>query len=170
MHRSAVPAALCAALSIALVPCASAQGISAFGEDALVLSRGVARLGFAPTWTNFNQRYRVDGTIESLGADLELDTLGAAQLPMLAPLENELRALSGLPDVRLSVGRTRADVDASILAVPFSAELGIGGRLSLGIVVPVVRIRSQVLLSPNPTLSEGNVGINPAIDDDEAQN
>jgi hypothetical protein len=62
------------------------------------------------------------------------------------------------------------DLDASILSVPFSAELGIGARLSLGVVVPVVRIRSQVLLSPNPALSEGNVGLNPAIDDEEARN
>ena len=170
MHRSAVPAALCAALAIALASRANAQGISAFGEDALVLSRGIARLGFAPTWTSFNQRYRADGTVEPLGADLDLDTLGVTQLPSLGPLESELRTLSGLPDLRVSVGRTRVDLDASILSVPFSAELGIGGRLSLGLVVPVVRIRSQVLLSPNPALSEGNVGINPALDDEEARN
>lgn len=141
-----------------------------FGEDALVLSRGIARLGFAPTWTNFNQRYRADGTVEPLAADLNLDTLGVGQLPMLAPLEDELRTLSGLPALRLSVGRTRVDLDASILTFPFSAELGIGGRLSLGVVVPVVRIRTQVILSPNPAVSEGNVGINPAIDNEAAKN
>lgn len=169
MHRSAVPAALCAALTIALGSRARAQGISVFGEDALVLSRGIARLGFAPTWTTFNERYRADGTVEPLGTDLNLDTLGVDALPMLRPLQNELRSLTGLPTLRVSVGRTRVDHDVSILTVPFSAELGIGGRLSLGVVVPVVRIRSQVLLSPNPTVSEGNIGINPAIDSDDAQ-
>lgn len=170
MHRSAVPAALCIALTIALASYAPAQGISVFGEDALVLSRGIARLGFAPTWRNFNERYRADGSVEPLGADLDLDTVGVGQLPMLGPLQNELRALTELPDVRVSVGRTRTDLDASILIVPFSAELGIGARLSLGLVVPIVRIRSQVLLSPNPAVSEGNIGINPAIDSEDAKN
>jgi hypothetical protein len=149
-----------------------AQGNPWFGEDALVLSRGMVRLGFAPTWTRFDQRYRADGDAEPLAADLSIDTLGVARLSILAPLERNVRGLTGDSDLRISLGRTRADQDASILTVPLSAELGIGTRLSLGLMVPIVRTRSQVWFSPNPAISEGNVGINPALenDADSAQN
>lgn len=129
----------------------------------------MVRLGFAPTWTRFDQRYRVNGEAEPLAADLSTDTLGASQLSILAPLQERLPSLTGLPDVRVSLGRTRADHDASILSVPLSAEIGIGGRLSLGVLVPIVRIRSGVLFSPNPAVNEANVGINPALDNESAR-
>jgi hypothetical protein len=132
----------------------------------------MVRLGFAPTWTSFDERYRADGDAESLAADLSIDTLGVPRLSILAPLEAQLRSLTGESDLRISLGRTLADQDASILTVPFSAELGIGARLSLGVMVPIVRTRSQVWFSPNPAINEGNVGINPALDNsaDSAQN
>ena len=129
----------------------------------------MVRLGFAPTWTRFDQRYRVDGTAEPLAADLSLDTLGASSLSVLAPLQGRLESLTEDPDVRVSLGRLRTDLDASILTVPLSAELGIGGRLSLGVVLPIVRIRSHVLSSLNPAVNEGNVGINPALDSEAAR-
>jgi hypothetical protein len=148
------------------------QGNPWFGEDALVLSRGMVRLGFAPTWTRFDQRYRADGDAEPLAIDLSIDTLGVSRFSTLAPLERNLRGLTGDSDLRISLGRTRADQDVSVLTVPFSAELGIGTRLSLGVMVPIVRTRSQVWFSPNGALNEGNVGINPALDSqsDRAQN
>ena len=167
---SAARRLLCAALAATLpATAAPAQDNPWFGEDALVLSRGIVRLGFAPTWTRFDQRYRADGDVESLAADLSTDTLGVSHLSILAPLQEQLESLTGLPDVRVSLGRTRADHQVSILTVPISAEIGIGGRLSLGLVVPIVRIRSQVLLRPNPSLNEGNVGINPALESDAAR-
>ncbi|MGQ0713196.1 MAG: hypothetical protein ACT4PJ_05635 [Gemmatimonadaceae bacterium] len=167
---TAVSRPLRVALLAALAsPAALAQGIHAFGDDALVLSRGVARLGFAPTWTTFNQRYTIDGQAEPFGIDFVRETLGVAEFPVLSPVADQLRALSGLSNVRLSFGQTRADVDASILTVPFSAELGIGGRLSLGVVVPIVRTRTQVLISPNSSVTGGNVGINPALESEDAR-
>ena len=162
---SAVPRFFPAALAALLVAgAAPAQGNPWFGEDALVLSRGMVRLGFAPTFTRYDQRYRLDGTVEPLGADLTTDTLGAAELSVLAPLESQLPSLTGLSDVRVSLGRMRVDRDASIVTMPLAGEIGIGGRLSFGIIVPIVRTLSNVVFSPNPSLNEGNVGINPAID------
>jgi hypothetical protein len=169
-HVSAVPRLLGAALAASLIAStARAQGSPWFGEDALVLSRGMARLGLAPTWTRFDQRYRADGEAEPLAADLSTDTLGVSRLSILAPLQQQLPSLTGLPDVRVSLGRTRVDHDVSIFSVPLSAEMGIGGRLSLGLVVPIVRTRSAVLFSPNPAVGEGNVGINPALDSEDAR-
>jgi hypothetical protein len=130
----------------------------------------MARLGIAPTWTRIDQRYRVNGDAEPLAADLSTDTLGVSRLSILAPLQEQLPSLTGIPDVRVSLGRIRADHDASILSVPLSGEIGIGGRLSLGVMVPIVRTLSQLLLSPNPALNEGNVGINPALDSETARN
>jgi hypothetical protein len=167
---SAVPRLLSAALAASLIASiAGAQGSPWFGEDALVLSRGMARLGLAPTWTRFDERYRLDGDVEPLAADLSIDTIGVSQLSILASSQDQLQSLTGNPDLRLSLGRARADHDASIFAVPLSAELGIGGRLSLGAVVPIMRIRSGVLFSLNPSINEGNVGINPALDSEAAR-
>ena len=160
------PAAVAALL---IAGAARAQGNPWFGEDALVLSRGMVRLGLAPTFTRYDERYRVDGQAEPLGADLTTDTLGAAELSVLAPLESQLPSLTGLSDVRVSLGRMRVSRDASILTMPLAGEIGIGGRLSLGVIVPIVRTLSHVVFSPNPGLNEGNVGINPAIDDSAAR-
>jgi hypothetical protein len=167
----AVHRLLCAALAASLLPTnLRAQENPWFGEDALILSRGMVRLGIAPTWTRFDQRYRADGDVEPLAADLSTDSLGPSRLSILAPLQQGLESLTGTADARVSLGRIRVDHDASIFSVPLSAEMGIGGRLSLGIVVPIVRTRSAVFFSPNQHLNEGNVGINPALDSDAAKN
>ena len=152
-----------------LASVARAQGSPWFGEEALVLSRGMVRLGIAPTWTRFDQRYRADGKTEPLATDLAAESLDATRLSILGPVRERLEALGPTPDIAVTLGRLRVDHDASIFSVPMSAEIGIGARLSLGIMVPIVRTRSAVLFSPNPSVSEGNVGINPALDSDDAR-
>ena len=161
-----LPAALAA---FALATAAAAQGSPWFGEDALVLSRGMVRLGIAPTWTRFDERYRADGETEPLAADLQTESLDATRLSILAPVRQRLEALGPTPDIAVSLGRLRVDHDASILSVPLSAELGIGARLSLGVMVPIVRTRSAVVFSPNPSVNEGNIGLNPALDSEGAR-
>ena len=153
----------------ALASAAHAQGSPWFGEDALVLSRGMVRLGIAPTWTRFDQRYRADGEAEPIAADLETESLDPTRLSILAPVRERLEALGPTPDIAVSLGRLRVDHDASIFSVPLSAEIGIGARFSLGVMVPIVRTRSAVLLSPNPSVSEGNIGVNPALDSEDAR-
>ena len=161
---------LSAALAVvALTTAARGQGSPWFGEDALVLSRGMVRLGIAPTWTRFDERYRADGEAEPLAADLQTESLDPTRLSILAPVRQRLEALGPTPDIAVSLGRLRVDHDASIFSVPLTAELGIGARLSLGIMVPIVRTRSGVLLSPNPSVSEGNIGLNPALDSEDAR-
>ena len=166
----AVHRLLAATLAVALLAgIAAAQGSPWFGEDALVLSRGMARLGIAPTWTRFDERYRADGTREPLAADLTTQSLDPTRLSVLGPVQDRLEALGPTPDIAVTLGRLRVDHDASILSVPMSAEIGIGARLSLGIMVPIVRVLSAVAVSPNPSISEGNIGINPALDDAAAR-
>ncbi len=167
---SAVHRLLAATLAIPLLArLAPAQGSPWFGEDALVLSRGMVRLGIAPTWTRFDERYRADGDSEPLATDLSTQTLDPTRLSVLGPIRERLEALGPTPDIAVTLGRLRIDHDASIFSVPMSAEIGVGARLSLGIMVPIVRTRSAVLFSPNPSLNEGNVGINPALDSEDAR-
>ncbi len=166
----AVHRLLVATLAITLLAgIAPAQGSPWFGEDALVLSRGMVRLGIAPTWTRFDERYRADGESEPLAADLSTQSLDPTRLAVLGLVRERLEALGPTPDIAVTLGRLRVDHDASILSAPMSAEIGIGARLSLGIMVPIVRTRSAVLFSPNPSVNEGNVGINPALDSEEAR-
>lgn len=146
-----------------------AQGSPWFGEDALVLSRGMVRLGIAPTWTRFDERYRADGESEPLATDLATESLDPTRLSILGPVRERLEALGPTPDIAVTLGRLRVDHDASIFSVPMSAEIGIGARLSLGIMVPIVRTRWGILFSPNPSVNEGNIGINPALDSDDAR-
>ena len=148
---------------------ARAQGSPWFGEDALVLSRGMVRLGIAPTWVRYDQRYRADGTAEPLATDLSSELLGPTQVSILGPVRERLEALGPTPDIELSLGSLKVDHDASVFSVPLSAEVGIGARLSLGVMVPIVRTRSGILFSPNPGVTGGNVGINPALDDADAR-
>ena len=167
---TAVNRLLFAAVAISsLAGSAAAQGSPWFGEDALVLSRGMVRLGFAPSWTRFDQRYRADGEAEPLAVDFQTESLDPTRLSILAPIRERLEALGPTPDIAVSLGRLRVDRDASIFSVPLSAEIGIGARLSLGIMVPIVRTISGVVFSPNPSVNEGNVGINPALDSDAAR-
>lgn len=166
----AVHRLLAATLAVPLLAgIAAAQGSPWFGEDALILSRGMARLGIAPTWTRFDERYRADGTREPLAADLTTQSLDPTRLSVLGPVRERLEALGPTPDIPVTLGRLRVDHDASILSVPMSAEIGIGARLSLGVMVPIVRVLSAVAVSPNPSISEGNIGINPALDDPDAR-
>lgn len=167
---TAVHRLLTAAFAVSLlVSIARAQGSPWFGEDALVLSRGMVRLGIAPTWTRFDQRYRADGESEPLAADLSAESLDATRLSMLEPVRERLEALGPTPDIAVTLGRLRVDHDASIFSVPLSAEIGIGARLSFGVMVPIVRTLSGIVLSPNPSVNEGNIGINPALDSDDAR-
>src|SRR5688500_19081275 len=83
---------------------ASAQRVLGIGDDALVLPRGVLRLRVLAQWTTFNERYglntpgREDGSLEPLGIDFALDTVGIREFPNLhagpTGLQAGLRALT----------------------------------------------------------------------------
>src|SRR5687767_15721348 len=98
-----------------------AQGSPWFGEEALVLSRGMVRLGIAPTWTRFDERYRADGESEPLAADLSTQSMDAPRLAVLGLVRERLEALGPTPDIAVTLGRLRGDHDASILSAPMSA-------------------------------------------------
>lgn len=156
------------ALLAAIAPMQTdAQAVLGAGEDAVVLPAGALRLRFLSDWTRFYDRYgrgtarRRSGAVEPLGIDFNLDTLGAAQLETLAPLQSGIRSLAGMPDFTASLGRSVVRVRDNILATPIVVELGLTKRVSLGVLVPFVTATSDVDFRMNPSGREATLGFNP---------
>ena len=148
---------------------APAQRVLGIGDDALVLPRGVLRVRTLGQWTTFNERYglntpgRTSGSLEPLGIDFSLDTVGVREFPNLGALEAGLRSLTGSPTFNLTLGSTRVDLRAQVTAVPFVIEAGLSRRFSLGIQIPYVQTRNTAFFDVNPLGREGNLGFNPAL-------
>lgn len=157
-------------LGAALVPsrATSAQAVLGVGDDALTIPRGVFRLWIQSGWTASNERYgqgtdgRPTGALEPLGIDLNLDTLGAAQLRSLQPLQTSLRTLTGQSDFAVSLGKTVFSTNDQVTAVPVTIEAGLTSRLSFSVTVPLVKTHVNIFFQANPAGREGNVGFNPA--------
>ena len=77
---------------------ALAQGVLGVGEDALVLPRGTFRFRVLSEWTQWFERYgrgtpgRKDGSVEPLGIDFNIDSIGASQLESIGPVQEIGRA------------------------------------------------------------------------------
>lgn len=153
---------------------AHAQAVLGPQDDALVLPRGVLRLRVLNQWTSFNQRYgentpgRVNGALEPLAIDFNLDTVGITEFPNLGPLQTGLRSLTGMPDFTLSLGRTVVNSNVTVIATPFVLEAGLTKRISMGLLVPYVRTRNDIFFNVNPLSREGNTGFNPVLGNDAA--
>ncbi len=153
---------------------ARAQAVLGPQDDALVLPRGVLRVRVLNQWTDFNERYglgtpnRRAGSLEPLGVDFNLDTVGLEQFPNLARVQNGLRSLTGMPDFNLTLGRTVVNSNVSVIATPIVLEAGITKRFSIGLLVPYVRTRNTIFFNVNPASREGNTGFNPLLNNDGA--
>lgn len=154
---------------------ASAQRVLGVGDDALVLPRGVFRLRTLGQWTSFNERYgmntpgRPDGALEPLGVDFTLDTIGVKQFPSLAVVQNGVQQLIGNPNWMATLGNTQVNLRDRIATFPLILEAGLTGRLSVAVQVPYVVTRTETFFNVNTSLTEGNLGFNPAISNQNAQ-
>jgi hypothetical protein len=158
-------AACCLLVSFA-VP-AAAQRVLGPGEDATVVPRGYWRFGTLADWTSYDQRYgkaatgSSSGTLGPLGADLTVDSLGVGELPSLAALQTNLRALSAIPTYGVSLGNSVLKLEDRVNSLPFVLEFGVAKRLSLSIHVPYVTTRANVFWNVNTAGTNGNIGFNP---------
>ena len=155
---------------LAVLPAAGdAQAVLGPQDDALVLPRGVLRVRVLHQIARFNERYgentpgRPDGSLEPIGIDFNLDTVGTTTFRNLTPLEGGLRQLTGIPDFTLSLGRTVLNADVNVTATPIVVEIGITDRFSMGMVVPYVQTKNDIFFAVNPAGNEGNVGFNPSL-------
>ena len=110
--------------------------------DASTPPRGMLRLHAATAWTRYDARFAGNG-IAPLGALFTSDSLGVREIPRLAAAESLVTAATEAP-FRLTMGRSRLDATAREEVIPLSLEYGITNRLSVGVMVPVVRKRVGV--------------------------
>jgi hypothetical protein len=169
MHRFTARALALAIGVIASFPAvAPAQSVLGPGDDALVLPRGVFRIRVLDQRTTFNERYgsgtpgRPEGALEPLAIDFNLDTIGTEQFRNLGVVQQGFRNLTGMPDFRLSLGRTVVTSSGNVIANPVVFEAGLTNKVSAGLTIPIVHTRNDIFFDVNPTGREGNVGFNPA--------
>ena len=137
--------AVASALTLFLLPYAPRLGAqSGFPhmDDATGPGKGLFRFKAATLWTRYDARF-IDGGTSPLGAEFIGDSLGAAQLASLAPIQSRVAAASATPFL-LSLGRSRVDAVAREEVVPITLEYGVTSRLSVGVMMPMVRRRVMV--------------------------
>lgn len=154
-----------AAMALLLPPATGAAqtGVSHV-EDATPIPAGMLRLDVANVWSRYDSRFAAAGASRPLGMELSTDSLGPRQLPNLAPAEQALRALSGNPALRLTLGRLDVRSDVRIVTTPIALEYGITRRLSVGVLVPVVQTRytPQARVNLDTSLAvRSNIGVVP---------
>ncbi len=146
-----------------------AQAVTGVGDDATGPKGGEIRFSISSIWKSWYERYgqgtpgRPNGSVEPLGVDFNLDTIGVAQLENLGPVQTAVRSLSGIPGFTASLGASNAQVRDAVVATPLAMELGLTNRLSLSVLVPFVTATSSVNLTMNPTGFEPTVGFNPTL-------
>ena len=106
---------------------------------------------------------RPNGSLEPLGVDFSLDTIGVKQFPNLASLQLGIQQLIGNASWYATLGNTHLDLRDRVTAFPFVFELGLSRRLTLGIQIPYVVTQSMTFFNVNTTGVEGNLGFNPAF-------
>jgi len=146
-----------------------AQAVLGIGEDATTVPSGTVRFSLATSSTRFDSRYglsRSDRSAVPLGLPLTFDSIGVAQLPSLVPLRTALRQITGIPTLDINLGRSITRIDASIQTFPLGVELGVTNRLSIGMLVPIVRTRSEVSFNTTVDRNGANLGSNPALGDE----
>lgn len=164
---SIFPVAL-AFIAVLAVP-ATAQRVLGVGDDALTVPRGVFRFGTLGQWTSFDERFgkdtpgRPDGSLEPMGIDFALDTIGVRQFPSLAALQAGIQQLSGISNWNPTLGNSRLDLRDRVNAFPFVVEVGLSKRLSLGIQIPYVITKTSAFFNVNTSGTQGNLGFNPGL-------
>lgn len=155
---------------------AGAQRVTGPGEDATVLPRGMARITVSPTWSRYHERFadglgrRAKGEVEPLAADFDLDSLLPSMIPGLGQVETDLRSILGSTGpLPITAGRLQSRFDANVAYTPIMGEFGITNRLTLGVMVPLVKTRTEVSVNPNPAGVGATVGLNPALTNTQAQ-
>lgn len=138
---------------------AHAQRILGPTEDAVTLPRRTFRATIGGESSVQRDRWR-DGTLEGLGTPLTGDSLNAARLSLLGPLDASLTAL-GVPGVASSLGAPRLDVRQRLFVTPVGMEYGLTDRITLGVRATLVRTRAEALLRMRGDSGRANVGVNP---------
>src|SRR5206468_9583162 len=125
-----------------------------------VPARGVLRMTFDPRIMTWNDEFTDAGRLK-LGAPLTGDTVGGRYIPVVARLEQNVRVASGLSGFVASLGAGLLSVRQERRTYPMSAELGLTNRLSVSLMVPMVRVATRASLQISNR--GANLGVNPLV-------
>ena len=126
-----------------------------------VPARGVLRVTFDPRVMTWNDQYTASGRVR-LGAPLTGDTIGGRFIPAVAQLEQNVRVASGIAGFVASLGRGLLSVRQERRTFPIKAELGVTNRLSVSLMVPIVRVATRTSLQRSN--KGANLGLNPRLE------
>jgi hypothetical protein len=146
-----------------------AQRVDGPGDDAIMVPRGSIRFSATSDWSSFDQRFGAGASatstnsLQSLGSDFTLDTIGIRQFPGLVGLQSELRDLSGDANWNPTLGNSVLSLRDRVSAYTFSVEAGLAKRITLSVDVPYVVTRASPFFNVNTAGTEGNIGFNPAL-------
>lgn len=129
-------------------------------ERADVAGRGRLRVTFDPRIVGWDAQF-VDGARLPLGLGLTGDTVGAAGIPVVARLQQDVRVASGVPGFVANLGKSLLSVRQERRTTPITAELGLSDRLSVSVSVPIVRVATSARLKISS--SGANLGLNPLL-------
>ena len=139
-----------------------------------MVPRGAIRFSATSDWTSFDQRFGAgsSGTsasgLQSLGSDYTLDTIGVRQLPGLTALQSELRSLAGDPNWNATLGNSVLSIRDRVSAYDLSVEAGLMKRITVSVDVPYIVTRASPFFNVNTSGTEGNIGFNPALNNNAA--
>src|SRR5437867_10487919 len=123
-------------------------------------ARGVLRVTFDRRVMPWNGQFTDAGRMK-LGAPLTGDTVGGRYIPVVARLEQTVRIASGLSGFVASLGAGLLSVRQERRTYPMSAELGLTNRLSVSLMVPMVRVATRA--SQQLSNRGANLGVNPLV-------
>src|SRR5437667_1649452 len=125
-----------------------------------VPARGVLRVTFDPRIMTWNDEFTEAGRLK-LGAPLTGDTVGGRYIPVVARLEQNVRAASGLAGFVASLGAGLFNVRQERRTYPTTAALGTTNPLPVSLMVPMVRLQTR---ASRPLARAGaNLGVNPRV-------
>lgn len=126
--------------------------------DARVLPAGVLRVGFLPSYANYDSRFGPGQTVRPLGADLTSDTAGSNILWSIGTTEQAVRRIIGDSTYRATLGPIRTQLDADVRRIPLDLAFGLTSWLTLTARVSLVKTRMQAVVALDST--KGTVGWN----------
>lgn len=136
----------------------------------------MVRVTVSPTWHRYHERFAdglgrvAKGEVEPLAADFDLDSLGPGVFRGLTSVQSGLQSILGSSNpLAITAGRLQTRFDASVATTPLVAEFGLTNRVTLGVMVPLVKTRTEVSVNPNPSGSGATVGVNPALTNAQAR-
>jgi len=153
------PSAFASLVLASLAVCAGRAGAQSIDERTDTPARGMVRLTFDPQILTWDETYGLSGAATPLGAGLSGDTIGAANIPYVATLQQQIRTASGIPSFIASIGQGMLAVYREQRITPGRAEVGVTNRFSIGLTVPLVRTATRTAYQIGP--QGANLGPNP---------